>query len=301
VSQVNGTPIINQLIQRIFIDQVSVSGAYPLSPTRRFEASVGGVRYGFDNEVRSFLPNGRRIDEDELPDDALPPLSEPDPLYLAQSSAAYVVDYSNMGLTSPIRGGRYRLEVSPLIGGESSYVKALADYRRYFYAQPVTFAFQGLHIGNYGASQDELFASEYVGLPYYRGFVRGYNLRSFDQNDCSTQGCPEANSLIGTRMAKASAEVRVPLLGPPQISLIPFQYVPTELTLFADAGVAWTNNEAPTLELSTNLEDRVPVFSAGVAARFNVLGALVLETYWAYPFQRPNSNGEFGLLFTPGW
>jgi len=301
-TQVNGVPIVNQVIQRIFIDQASLSGAYPLSPNRRFEMSVGGVRYGFDNEIRSFdLRTGRRLDTDRLPDEALPEISEPDPLYLAQSSVAYVVDYSFMGLTSPIRGGRYRLEVSPLIGGESSYVKALADYRRYVHARPFTFAFQGLHIGNYGASQDELFASEYIGLPYYRGFVRGYNLRSFSTSECTTTGCQEVGNLIGTRMAKASAEVRVPLLGPPQISLIPFQYVPTELALFADAGVAWTENEAPDLEFSTNLEGRTPVFSAGVAARFNVLGALVLETYWAYPFQRPNSDGEFGLLFTPGW
>ena len=234
--------------------------------------------------------------------DSLFALPDRDPLYFAQTSAAYVVDYSNFGLTSPIRGGRYRFEVSPLLGGEGSYVQTLADVRRYVYTEPVTFAFQGLHIGNYGATPGELFSSEYVGLPYSRGFVRGYNLRSFDPSECSGGGseCPELDRLIGTRIAKVSAEVRVPLLGPEATSLIPFPYVPTELTLFADGGLAWTADQGPSLPFDADATGRKPVFSTGVAARFNVLGALVLETYWAYPYQR-NSDGEFGLRFAPGW
>jgi hypothetical protein len=298
-TEINGAPVANQVIQRIFLDQASVFGRYPLNPNRRFELTLGGVRYGFDTEVRSFdARTGRRLD---LPD-SLFALPDRDPIYLAQSSAAYVVDYSYFGLTSPIRGGRHRFEVSPLLGGEGSYVQTLADMRRYFYAQPVTFAFHGLHIGNYGADTDELFASEYVGLPYSQGFVRGYNLRSFDPSECSggaSGDCPELNRLIGTRIAKVSAEIRVPLLGPEAISLIPFQYLPTELTLFADGGLAWTADERPSLPFDGDA-GREPVFSTGVAARFNVLGALVLETYWAYPFQR-ESDGEFGLRFAPGW
>ncbi len=298
-TRVDGIPIANQVIQRIFIDQASVFGSYPLSPTKRFELSAGGVRYGFDTEVRSFdARTGRRLD---VPD-SLFALPDHDPLYFAQTSAAYVVDYSNFGLTSPIRGGRYRFEVSPLLGGEGSYVRALADVRRYAYAQPVTFAFQGLHIGNYGATPGELFSSEYVGLPYSPGFVRGYNLRSFDPSECSggSGECPELGRLIGTRIAKVSAEVRVPLLGPEAISLVPFPCVPTELTLFADGGLAWTADQGPSLPFDGDSAGREPVFSTGIAARFNVLGALVLETYWAYPYQR-NSDGEFGLRFAPGW
>jgi hypothetical protein len=42
-------------------------------------------------------------------------------------------------------------------------------------------------------------------------------------------------------MAIGSAEVRVPLLGPEVLGLSTFQYVPTDLVLFADAGVAWTS------------------------------------------------------------
>ena len=28
---------------------------------------------------------------------------------------------------------------------------------------------------------------------------------------------------------------------------------------------------------------------------------LVLEAYWAWPFQRREGGPEFGLLFSPGW
>jgi hypothetical protein len=45
----------------------------------------------------------------------------------------------------------------------------------------------------------------------------------------------------------------------------------------------------------------VPVFSAGVSARLNVAGLLVLEAYHAYPFQRPDRGSHWGFLVSPGW
>ena len=47
--------------------------------------------------------------------------------------------------------------------------------------------------------------------------------------------------------------------------------------------------------------DRFPVFSAGGAARVNLLGAIVLEGYLAFPFQRPNKSGVWGLQIVSGW
>jgi hypothetical protein len=43
------------------------------------------------------------------------------------------------------------------------------------------------------------------------------------------------------------------------------------------------------------------VFSAGVSARVNILGFMVFETYYAYPFQRPDKGGHFGFQIAPGW
>jgi hypothetical protein len=45
----------------------------------------------------------------------------------------------------------------------------------------------------------------------------------------------------------------------------------------------------------------VPVFSTGVSARMNVLGYLVFEAYYAYPFQRPEKGAHFGFVLSPGW
>ena len=45
----------------------------------------------------------------------------------------------------------------------------------------------------------------------------------------------------------------------------------------------------------------VHVFSTGASARFNLLGVLILEWYYAIPWQRPERGGHFGFLISPGW
>jgi hypothetical protein len=32
-----------------------------------------------------------------------------------------------------------------------------------------------------------------------------------------------------------------------------------------------------------------------------VLGYLVFEAYYAYPWQRPEKGGHFGFVLSPGW
>jgi hypothetical protein len=70
--------------------------------------------------------------------------------------------------------------------------------------------------------------------------------------------------------------------------------------LFTDAGVAW-DPDSPTLEWSRSGSARVPVVSSGVSARFNILGILILETYYAYPWQRPGKGWHWGFQLAPGW
>jgi hypothetical protein len=112
-------------------------------------------------------------------------------------------------------------------------------------------------------------------------------------------------------MALGSAELRVPLLGPEILSLATFQYLPTDLVLFADAGVAWTNEDLTEFSFSSNTIGQSdpavsgtvpaqPVTSAGVSARVNVLGALILEAFYARTFQR-TKNWDFGVILRPGW
>lgn len=305
--QPNGAQVVEQLRQRIFIDQIAGIAQYPFSQTRRAEVNLGAVRYGFDNEVERFviLPQGvgrERIDPEDS--DFFTGVRERDPIYFFQGSAAYVGDWSFFGFTSPVRGGRFRFEASPQIGS-ANYVTALADYRRYFFINPVTFAARGLHIGNYGADPGDVFSTQYLGYSYYPGFIRGYSFNSFSHEECTAAaqgtGCAESSRLQGTHIAMASIELRVPLFGTETLGLINFPYLPTEISVFTDAGLAWTEDDLPTLTFDRTSNERIPVVSSGLSARVNVLGYLVLESYYAYPFQRPEKGWHFGFRLMPGW
>ena len=315
----DGIPILNQLRRRIYIDEVSLVGAYPLSTVRRVEINAGFVRYGFDYEVEQFYVHpitGEVIARNrENLDDNEPPAS-----YFFSGAAAFVGDYSIFGFTSPVQGGRFRFQVAPMVGSEN-FISVTGDYRRYFRFNPLTVALRGLHIGNYGASLGNdtsfggaftgEFTSLYLGYPYYPGFVRGYSFGSLEADECGAVGlnesCPTIERLRGTRLALASAELRVPLMGPGEIALIDFPYLPVEVGAFSDAGIAWTGEQPPVFAFVTDANelamrrDRLPVVSAGLTSRVNVLGYLVLELYYAYPFQRPEKGAHFGFQLSPGW
>jgi Tol biopolymer transport system component len=300
-----------QIIQRIFRTQVLGQVSYPLSQRNRFELSVGGTRYGFGVTVRDRF--GRELDPNALGGFG----QLPEPFYLSQVGLAYVGDFSKSGLTSPLQGGRYRFQVTPQFGSRN-FVSVLADYRRYFYREPFTFAIRGLHRGNYGSNESgftgdfgDLFVRETLGDPYQLGFVRGYSFTSFDQRTCQAGRRCVVENLYGTRVALGSAEVRLPLLGPEVIGVSTFKYVPTDLVLFADAGIAWTDENFDDLGLRTSIPGlrsrgvtgqvvAEPVTSAGISARVNLLGAIVFEAFYARTFQRAKP-WDFGLILRPGW
>ena len=303
---------LGSIVQRAYITSAAANASYPLDPTRRFEFSLGGTRYGFGTNVRT---------AGLVPDDAEETLEDQfggrTPKYLGTASAAYVRDFTTNGLTGPLQGGRWRLEVTPTVGTQN-FVTTRADVRRYFYAEPFTFAFQALHVGNYGASFSNEFGigNEYIGEPYRQGFVRGYSVQSIANgiresggaacspvsDDPTVSQCAEIDRLFGTRALTTRAEFRIPLLGPERLSLIPFPYVPTTLAPFVDAGVTWTAAQGPDFTFETNSSrTNIPVVSTGVAARFNILGSLLLEAYYARPFQRRDTTWEFGLRISPGF
>ena len=295
--------VINQYKYRIYIDNLEGIASYPFTATRRIETSAGFTRYGFDYEVDKFYYSTlgvRRVRTDLNS-------QEPDAVYFAKAGVALVSDYSFFGFTSPIRGGRSRLEVSPFVGSQT-YLRVQADYRKYVQIRSLTFAFRGLHVGNYGAKDEDnaLFTQEYLGYANSLGFVRGYSFTSFVADECTPvangSGCPEQDRLLGTRLGLASVEIRVPLFGSESYGLINFPYLPTEVSFFADGGVSWTENESPVLKWETKATpDRIPVFSAGVSTRFNLFGYTVLEIFYARPFQRPVKGAHFGFQIVPGW
>ena len=68
----------------------------------------------------------------------------------------------------------------------------------------------------------------------------------------------------------------------------------------ACGNVCPAGNESLKVKFATNTQERVPVVSAGVGARF-LLSYIPIEVYYARPFQRPDSKWVFGFNIIPGW
>ncbi len=291
--------VVERVLQRQYFDDVQGVLQYPLSSTRRFEFTAGVQRISYGLEVDSqFVVNNEIVGRRSNSLDAGVPATT-----FGTGTAAFVGDYSFFGFTSPVAGGRYRFEVAPYVGS-INYQTVLADYRRYFYARPFTLALRGLHYGRYGGgAEDSRLRPLFVGQ---NPLIRGYDPLDFRAADCSptatgSEACPEFDRLVGSRIAVANVELRIPLLGTEQLGLINFPYLPLEIAPFLDAGVAWRGGDSPSLRFAERSSERVPVFSAGVTARASVLGFAVLEVFYVNPFQRPGRGGFFGFQLAPGW
>lgn len=297
---VNGQQVLADIVQQRreiqTFDEISGLTQYPLSLTRRLEASAGYQIIGFKTEIQQQIIVGGRII-----DDTTEGVGDSESLGFIRGGVAYVGDSSFFGFISPIKGTRYRFEAETL-SGDLNFQTALADYRKYFFARPVTMAVRGLHYGRYGSdAENGRLRDLFLGRS---SLVRGYESDSFDASECirpvGSNACPAYDRLFGSKVAIASTEVRVPLFGTKEFGLISAAFLPTELFGFADAGVAWTEDESPSLKFETDTIERVPVFSAGVGLRI-LLSYIPLEVYYAKPFQRPNEDWVFGFNIAPGW
>ena len=309
----DGTTSIRTLLQRIYLSQASLMAAYPFSTTRRVEANLGVQRISFDLEEIEYRYFGS-----QLIDFRQTSLDSREALNFATVSVALVGDNSNIGYTSPVSGGRYRLEVGQAVGTKN-FTNLVGDVRRYFsLSRKLTFAARGLHFGRYGNNLDPNPNTASI-QPYFLGYetlIRGYSYGSFfdevndGQNECALSAlepgaiagnCPVLERLFGHRLGVVNLELRVPLLGNERFGLINFPYLPTELFVFGDAGLAFNDFDEVKFDFVRSSGQRMPVFSAGVGARFNIFGFLILESYWAHPFQRPDKGSHWGFVLSPGW
>jgi hypothetical protein len=285
------------LMETVYDEGAQVFAQYPFSPVHRveFTASYDYIHYHLQRDAYTIDAAGNYtlVAQGQK-------LQAPPGLSLASVGVAFVGDYSTFGLTSPVAGARYRFGVSPYIGNVQ-FMQVTADYRHYFLANPVTFAFRAIHYGRYGKDADNIYPF-YLGDPYL-DFVRGYDPNSFSARECPTtgSGCPAFDRLVGSKIAATNFEIRVPVLGVSQYGLINFPYLPTEVAPFVDAGVAWANGSPPSFKLSENSTAREPVISSGVSIRVNLLGYLVGEVYAAYPWMRPGAGWQYGFQLLPGW
>jgi len=293
---VDGEQVIveqQELLRQIDTEASGVA-EYPFSRAARVELSAGLRRIAFDREVTTAFisPNtGRTIDRNTRDLDAAPAIN------LGQASAAYVYDTTALGPTSPLLGTRARLEVTPTIG-DVQWTEVLFDYRRYLSPIPaVTIAGRALHFGRYGGGGDDPRLSPlFVGYP---NLVRGYDVDTFSLRDCRADGrfdCPDFEELLGTRLAVANLEVRVPLPGIFRGTREYWQ-LPIEAFAFADSGVAWTATERPALIGGT----RALVSSVGAGARVNLAGYLITEFNAAKAVSRDRDDWRFVFNIRPGF
>ncbi len=273
---------------------------YPFSQIRRVDLTAGLNRFDYSAERRLFPVDqfGRIIGREERTR-----LDAPDALNLAQASVAFVEDNSFFGFVSPVRGWRARYEISQTLG-TVSFTQATLDHRRYFSPhQNLTLAARGMHVGRYGVSERDQNRLRPIFLGW-ETFIRGYSPYSFQPGECTdvgNDGCPEFDRLEGQRIGVVNLEARIPLLGTDRFGLINFGFLPTELVLFTDAGMAWNSWDDVDLTFDRQTAARVPVFSTGVSARMNILGAFILEAYYAQPWQRPGRGWHWGFNLAPGW
>ena len=274
----------------------SLSGflTYPFSRSHRVEFGGGFRRIGQKYDVRENVFDiftGQLIGRDEFDLQEFPTLS------LGEAMTALVFDTSIMGATSPIRGSRYRLELSQS-AGDLTYSGVLADLRTYVMPfRPYTIALRGMYYGRYGQdAEDGLLPALFLGYP---GLVRGYDYNSFENIECADAvpgTCPAFDRLIGSRVAIANAELRFPIWGAFGGDQF-YGPLPIEAAIFTDAGVAWGQSN----RLGFAPGDNKPVVSVGAAIRVNVLGFAVAEIDYVRPLDRPARGWLWQFSLRPGF
>jgi outer membrane protein assembly factor BamA len=141
----------------------------------------------------------------------------------------------------------------------------------------------------------------------YGSVVRGYDYGSFTSIECGNTGdgtCPVFDQLWGSKLLIGNVELRFPPLGVLGLGDSYFGYLPLEMAIFADGGMAWSRDDALT---NTNENafflggDRKPVFSAGVSLKFNLFGYFMLGFDIVKPFQRPEKGWHVQFNMYPGF
>ncbi len=288
------TQVITRYIQR----EAFASAVYPFNRFTRIELGMNAV-----NLDRTDLVFTRQIDpsftlatpyqEDELRSRTV---------NYFQPMAAYVSDNVLWGLTAPIYGRRYRLQVSPTFG-DFQWMGYLADYRRY---DPILFNYLTLATritGDISIGRDADSLRKYLG---YTDILRGYDRNSFisTEENCSavsTNDVWRCTPLFGSRLVYASAELRFPLIRGGSIAgLIPLP--PIEGAVFYDVGTAWFSGqhvEWRRARTDDPVHERGLLTSHGYSLRINLFNYVILRWDYAIPHEAPNRRGIWQFSLYP--
>jgi Tol biopolymer transport system component len=289
-------PVVVQDETRLLQIDRGFSGilSYPLSRAQRVDVSGGLRQITGKTDVTSTAFDyfsGQEIGRETQTLSTFPTLN------MAMASSALVYDTSIFGVTSPIRGTRYRLEADHT-AGDLRYSAALADGRTYLMPKrPWTIALRGMYYGRFGRDAESPFLSPvFIGYPE---LVRGYDYNSFRASECgvTTDGsCPVFDQLFGSRMVVANAELRAPLWAAFGGSGL-YGPLPIEIGVFADAGAAWAQGSS----LRISGTDRNLVRSVGALLRVNLMGFAVGQLDYSRPLDRPGRGWIWQFSLRPGF
>jgi Tol biopolymer transport system component len=280
-------------ILRTFEDQGALFASYPFSQTRRVELGGSFARYYYrldrytdyyTTDFQFFVGSERQ----KLP--------TPKGFNFGQVYMAYVGDNSQFGVASPLTGHRFRFEAGKYFG-IANLETVMGDFRKYFRMAPFTLATRNLFAGRFGKDAESgVLPPYYIGNPF---FIRGYEALDFATGNTDELSI---NDLLGSRIFVTNTELRFPFTGPERLSAIRSRLFFSELNLFTDGGMAWGNPRSPGDGKDPEQRNSKFVLSSGISMRINFFGYLIIEPYYAIPWQNGGfKNGSFGLNFLPGW
>jgi hypothetical protein len=309
------TDMIKTNLLRIFDESISFFAHYPFSPNLRLEGGVNNSFRSFRyDEIREYYLAGYYPyeyigrEKDRLPIQDTVQFSRYFSLIKGFSSSVnigLVGDNSFNGMTSPLKGYRYKLSAEQHFGTDK-YTAVLADFRYYQWLRPISLAIRGMAYSRFFKPGNV--NSVYPIYIAQMGMVRGYyspffNVDIAEKNDIALE------QMLGSKMLLGNFEVRLPLVGLKRLSIINSRFLMSDLALFFDAGVAFdgfdhfTEGELVMVNNDpNNLQYRKPalVMSSGIALRFNLMGAIIVEPYYAWPIQK-ETKGVFGINLMPGY
>ena len=299
------------VISRLYQNQVGGFASFAFNTNLRLEGSLSGAIYNnrVDQYARYFNPlTGYPIQVNAHPERREDLEQESFNLYNA--GVALVGDNSSFGLTAPIRGHRFRLGVDQYAGA-FNFTALNADFRRYLWFGKGALAFRAQHFGRYGEGGQDLYPL-YVGSPWYmRGLSASDAINALEANGRNI------NELLGSKLLVSNLELRIPFTGPEQLALIKSKFLFSDLNVFIDGGMAFSDFAqfgGPEYTLDDNGEVITgpdgkpyvvrpgvkPLFTAGMSARVNVFGQIIVEPYIARPLIG-GGTWNFGVNLLPGW
>jgi Tol biopolymer transport system component len=289
---------------RMFEEKLGVFAAYPFS--KRLRAEIGGSLAHYSYRITSSTLAYNGYYWDYVNDLYKVKEESPEGFNFHEINTAFVGDNSVFGLTAPLKGQRYRIGIRRYFGKQTLNTFTL-DYRKYFYAKPVTFAFRFSHFNRFGEDaeltyydKDGVLPPMYLGYDFY---VRGYSYTALFESLLQDPNSLWYNDLMGSKMIVSSFEIRLPFTGPERLSLIKSGVFFTDLNLFVDSGIIWNSgNQLAWKRDDTDHNIKYPIFSTGLSLRINLFGQIIIQPYYAFPLSLKTGNkAYFGLNFYPGF